>query len=162
MNFFSLWAETSSTLEKVILSLAIGFILAMFVMLIAKRNVGKVARELIKRGANSPETALTLKEMGIKPHGAATPKLRDPRSLLRRSVKAAPENEGDSPDRPLRGGEALTARYYVPEEERIAAEVRFDAKNTTWPIAVLGVIAIGIVAYLCIKYIPEILKFRLD
>ena len=160
MNVPSLWTDTGSTLEKVVLSIALGFMIAMFVILINKRGIGRIARKLIERGANTPESALTLEELGIRALGAG-PALRDPGSLLRRSVRVAPENADDSPERALKSGEVSTARFYVPEEDRIAAEVRFDARNTTLPIAIVGIIAIGIAAYLCIKYIPQLLEFRL-
>ena len=161
MNFFSLWSETGSTLEKVVISLAIGFCVAMFVMVADRRDKAKLVRELIKRGANSPDSALTLSELGVAVHGIGLVGLRNGESLLRRSVRAAPEKEGDDPGRTLKGREVTAARFYLPEEERINAEVRFSAKNTTLLIAILGIIAVGIVAYLCIRYIPKLLEFRL-
>ena len=152
----SLWAETGSTLEKVVLAIAIGFIAGSIIMLYNKRSVGKLVRAIIERGANSPATAVTLGDLGVRPRGS----LRDPASPVRRLIDVAPEKEGDPPNRRLTASEVSTARFYIPEENRVRAEIRYDAKNTTVPIVIIGIIAVGVTAYLCIRYIPVLLKFR--
>lgn len=157
MNVQSLWQDAGSTLEKVVLAIALGFIAGAIIMLYNKRAVGKLVRELIKRGASSPATALTAAELGLKPRAS----LKSPNSAIRKLVRAAPAKEGDSPDRALSSAELARTRFYLPEDDRIRAELRYDAKNTTLPIVILTVIGVGVAAYLCIRYIPQLLEFRL-
>lgn len=155
MDFTKLWTETGSTLEKVVLAIAIGAVIAGFIMLYNKRAAGKLPRELIKRGAHNESTALTLAELGLKPHSAGTTSLKNPDSGLRRYVEVVGR------DGALTGEELAKARLYVPEDRKYAAEVRYDAKGTNVATAIVAVIAIGVAAYLCIKYIPQLLNFRL-
>ena len=92
MNIPSLWQDVGSTLEKVVLAIALGFIAGAIVMLYNKRTVGRTVRELIKRGASTPETALTAAELGLKPRAS----LKDPSSALRKFVRVAPSETGDA------------------------------------------------------------------
>ena len=162
MNVAALWEDTGTTLEKVVIGIAVGFVIAALIMLFHKRVIGRFVRELIKRGATDPGNAMTLEELGLKARLAAASELKNPESALRKLVEIAP-GEGGEPagTRRLKTSELVNARFYVPEEKRIRAEVRYDAKNTTVPIVILCVIAFAAAAYLCIRYIPQLLEFRL-
>ena len=124
MNIPSLWQDAGSTLEKVVLAIALGFIVGAIFMLYNKRAVGRTVRELIKRGASTPETALTAAELGQKPRAS----LKNPSSALRKLVLAAPEKEGDDPARALTSSELGTARFYIPEELRRPEHDRSDRR----------------------------------
>ena len=161
MNISSLWTDTGSTLEKVVLAIAIGFVIASLIMLFHKRVIGRLVRELIKRGANTPETALTASELGFKPTSPAIRALKNPAGGLRTLISVVPDGSDGPSDGALKNDALSTARFYAPEEKRIRAEVRYDAKNTTIPIVIIGAIAFGIAAYLCIRYIPQLLELKL-
>ena len=60
---------TVTTLLMLVSGLCLGILLASFVIVFEKRVVGKFIRALLSRGANSPETALTLSDLGLEKSG---------------------------------------------------------------------------------------------
>jgi len=158
MDFSTLWTETFSTLEKVIIALAIGVIVAGAMLIYNRRVTGKIVRRLIAEDALTPGTAKTLAELGLR-RGAASA-LRDPDGGMRRCVRVILADGTEAEGR-LKSADLADARFYVPEEEKYAAEVRYEAKNTAWPVLIVAIIAAAVVAYLCIKYIPQLLELKL-
>lgn len=148
--FEPLWTDSSS-LYQVILSFLIGAVIACFMVLYNKRGVGGFVRTLIKKGASTPESALTLAESGYGKAFFILGSLKNPDSGLRRAVSVV-DREGK-----LSSKELTALRFYIPEEKRYHAETRYDGKHTSLPVLILAVTALSIVAYLCIKYIPELL-----
>lgn len=150
--FQPLWQDSGSSLSHVILSFLIGAVIASFMILYNKRAVGGFVRTLLKKGAASPDSALTLAECGYEKAYFLFSALKNPDSGLRRAVSVAGK-EGK-----LTSKELPELRFYIDEEDRYHAEARYDAKNTSIVIVILAVIALSVVAYLCIKYIPELLS----
>ncbi len=53
----------------------------------------------------------------------------------------------------------LTARFYIPEELRYRAEVRFDKKGSGWlPVLLTAVVAVFLAAILC-WLLPDLVRF---
>lgn len=158
MNFTTLWTDTFSTLEKVILAIAIGILIAGIMLIYNRRVTARPIRALLKAEALTPGTAKTAAELGLKP--SAFRPVRDPYGGMRRSVRVILA-DGTEADGKLTAEDLGTARYYLPDDLKYAAEVRYDAKHTAWPVMIVVVIAVLIAAYLCIKYIPQLLDLKL-
>lgn len=60
---------TVTTLLMLVSGLCLGILFASFVIVFEKRVLGKFIRALLSRGANSPETALTLSDLGLEKSG---------------------------------------------------------------------------------------------
>lgn len=172
---FELYNPTLS-LELIVWSVCIGLAFGAGATYVNRRIVGGFVRRLVKDGANTPETAKTLSEAGygrnifvrlaLKPGkplframelaNADEMVYRQPSDgraarILRRilSIEAEPKMQLD-PDR---------ARFYIPEEKRIAAELRYDAKGTTWPGLILAIILIIAMGFAVLYILPELFTF---
>lgn len=62
---FSVGAQTGVTVKNVILGIMLGAIVAACAMAYTRRVHGRFVRTLLRRGAHSPETAITLREAGL-------------------------------------------------------------------------------------------------
>lgn len=121
-------SETSFVAIKyIIIGIALGIVLASVSALYNRRVLGKFIRELIKKGATSPETALTLSELGFDKnpfvkysliHGytlkRSTSCVEQEAYLNDQGVKNAEKNEAPASDE---GGEA-TDGSAVPEKKK--------------------------------------------
>ena len=155
MNFASLWTESASTMEKVIIAMALGGIISSLVMMYHKRVIGKYVRALLATDAKDAESAIRVDAIA----GTKTPfarALRSPGNPLRRVVTVV-----DRDGARLKADELASARIYIADESRFAAEERYSAKNANWPVVAVGALLILAVAYACIRFIPEILSLKL-
>ncbi len=151
MNFELLWTEYNSSLEKVILCFLVGAVIASVMALYNKRAVGGFVRALLKRGAADKSSALTLGQLGYGRAVFLYSSLKNPDSGLRKVVSCA-EREGAIPSNELKD-----VRFYIAEDDRYRAEARYDGRHTSMAVLILAVIVVTAAAYLCIKYIPELL-----
>lgn len=72
------------------------------------------------------------------------------------SAEAAAEQPCASPARPV---DSLGTRYYVEEEKKYAAEMRFNARGSGWP-TLLFVLLISVFCIVVIfAFLPQILRF---
>lgn len=164
----------TTTLPIIIWGIYAGFVIAGILSYYNKNYLGAVVRALVKKGANSPENALTFDEAAIKG------------SLLRRRavfgdnalskyVKIANSEECRYPTKKENGFvrflrrffgreqknkyDAKKAKLYVLEEKRIQAELRYTEKGTTVLEITIGIVAAFVVAVavtVCIPYILEL------
>lgn len=151
MSLASLWVDTGSTLEKVIWALFVGIVIASFMLWYTKGYIGRVARALAKREIYSSDKAVTLSELGYDSfffRRALTYKY----SALRKVVYCTEEKERLTRD------DFKTAGFYIPEEQRNRAYFKYKGNNTTLPMVLIVIVAMFIVANLCVVYIPKILE----
>ena len=137
-----------------------------------KFYLGKIVRALLDKEVLSKETSLSLGELGIKPRRLLTAALKEG-ATLRRVIEVSNPEECES-EQQRRSPAWLTKLFpvgkkysydvekmklYIPEEKRIAAEIKYDQKKKISPvflivfIAVLTGIAIGLTFL-----IPELLQ----
>jgi hypothetical protein len=133
-------------------------------------------RALLKSGANSTENAKKLSELGFFRSAAIRYELsrgvtlrkvirctQEDAFLAEEAAKAeVAEGEGKSQNpyttkrfRP----DFLTAQYYIPEDLRIRAELRFEKKGSGWGLFVLIAVVVVIVAALLGRFLPDIFQF---
>ena len=151
MGFSSLWTATNSTLEKVIWAFFIGVVLAAIMLWYNQRVPGSAVRALNSKKANSPDTALTLAELGCDNIFIRTALKRSDSTL--RKVVYSTNNTAK-----IKKEDFSEARFYIPEEQKDRAEIKYKAKNTTIPIVLLTIVLMLILALLSLKYIPKLLE----
>lgn len=162
-----------------ILGLCIGIIIAAFASVFNKRTLGDFVRRVIEREALSPESAKTLDELDyfdrlIIRYAAA-------KSVsLKRVVKCREEEEFYASQRLKREEhekkraeeqkikrfkeleykmDVDSAHFYVPEDIKYMAEIKFDKKGATVRAAVATSIIVVIAFFVIMLALPELLEF---
>lgn len=215
---FTVGAGTEATVRNVILGLMIGMIVAACAMAYTRRVHGRFVRTLLRRGALSPDTAITLRETGLFRNpsvrrallGGAVSKLTrcveteaylaardvptDDASNAEAGADSPSDAEATAPAEPgsdteyaseeahgegdldsqngtekapaVRGlvvvdgftPDLLTARFYIPEELKYRAEVRYERRGSGIPQLILTTVACVAAAILLCRFLPSILQ----
>ena len=145
---FSLDTSSLATLRNAILALAIGIILASLYAFYQKNVSGAFVRALLRAEAFSEETAKTVEELGFAKNPFVLFEIKH-NTMLKRVIarKTAEEN----------GEEGAPAAYYVPEELKYRAELRYQTKGNG-PMALIITSALAFVmAVLLIRLLPALL-----
>lgn len=164
MDFFdALWRDLGSvfgeqvqlgtnsvtTLNIIVWSLFIGFIIAVGATLYNKLVLGRVVRTLIEKQAHTPESALPADEIG-----ANNPFIRFALrrgSSLRRVVHTTLDTDTAEAKLDVEG-----AKFYVPSESRRRAEIVYGSPETSVFSVLLAIVAFLILAMVAFLIIPNI------
>ncbi len=138
----------SSSMSVIVLGLAVGMLIAAILSLIFKSASGKVVRALIDGGACDKESAKTVAELGLSKVKFLKTVLK-PNSALFKAVACVWDGEGKL--------DYATARFYLPEEKRISAELRFAEERHPVRVGILAVVLTAAAAAFAIFVIPELL-----
>ncbi len=170
------------SMRLMILGIFIGAVVACLAMAYNKQMLGKIVRALINSEANSPESAKTLDELGLKKSYLAKNALRSSSTLGRfvkcvgaeefyakqraehEALETAPATEGEKTRKTPKYKERSymvdidNDRFYIPEELRVRADIRYDKKGSGRLATAIAIIAltIGFIAVLLIM--PWIFK----
>ena len=144
-----LGTNSVTTLNIIVWSLFIGFIIAIGVTLYNKLVLGRVVRMLIEKQAITPETALSADEIG-----ANNPFIRFAlrrTSSFRRVVRTTldTEQEQAKPD-------AEGVKFYVPSESHRRAQIVYGKPEASVFSVLLAIIAFLILAMVAFIIIPDI------
>ena len=170
-------AESSIiTLPMVVLALVIGMCLAAVAAIFNKRYLGDFARTVISAEALSPETAQTLEQLGYLKNTTIRSSLKSG-TTLQRVVKCVEEEqyyaemqkkreefEQSNTDKKVKFKEipykidVSTAHFYIPEDLKYTAELKFEKKGTDWLSFILVVVGSIALALLIIWVVPELLQ----
>jgi len=163
---FAISGTSGATLRNMILAVAAGIILASLMTLYNRRGLGGFVRRLIAEKADSPENAKTLMELGyfrstmIRRELARGTALR---MVVRSPEKEAFENrETKTPKKgiePAYKHDFMTARFYIPEDLRARAEVRFDLKGSGWLPTLITIAVTVVAASLMCWFLPDLIQF---
>lgn len=168
------------SLRLTVLGIFVGMVAGCIAMVYHKQVIGGVVRTLIAKGCTDPETALNAAELGYEKNILAKNALRGSVSL-RRVVRCVEEESfyaQQSADRQayeekLRAAGARRApafkertyltdvsvdRFYIPEELRIRAEIKFEKKGSGWVSGVLGILGLAIIFFCLLLVLPQILQ----
>ena len=148
---FTLSHETARTLSAVMVAICVGVILAALYNFYIRQVPGGVVRLLLSRGALSPERALSAEELGLLEKPFALWELLRGVSL-RRIVCAVCDGEAEQDEVP----DAKT-RFYIPEDKKYRAEVRFDRQGNGLFGLVLTCALAVVLCILLIKLTPMVL-----
>lgn len=158
--------SNASTLEIVALSVFLGATISTIMMYINKSVIGKVVRELIKQSANSAENALTLRQLRLSKNPFVRMALSG-KSSLRKLVYEAEDAVNELPDGTHYTSrqkmlDLKTARFYISEDNRIRAELRYSAKGSDFVALLISIILYIFLAYAIYAYLPLIIDFSKD
>ncbi len=135
-------AADASTATVLIWGICIAIILASLYAFYVQKVPGRVARTLLRLEAKDEDSAKTAKELGIAPRSLAMQELTRG-TALRHIVR---EVEGDEP------------RYFIPEDLRYRAQVRYDKKgNELCGLLLATLLSIGL-ALLLVNLLPLVLR----
>lgn len=157
---FSVTEQTANIINKIIPALIIGIIIAAIATVYCRRVVGQFVRTLIKKEALSPESGVTLFDTGAFRSTVVRRELC--RGALLRKVVRCREEEAFIAEK---GSDAsyqidfTRDHFYIPEELKDRAEIRFNPKGSSWLTVVLTAVLTPIVVGLICRFLPNILQF---
>ena len=174
-----------TTLRGIILALAVGIIVSALLTARMRVGLGGFVKKLIREECLTSEKAKTLYELGY----FRSPMIRrelERGSVLRMVVRCRERDDQESPDTPktdadedaktntealekpqkrtyvLQKAEKIdfaTAHFYIPEDLRYRAEIRFDEKGSSWRSAILLTVGAVVVAALLCAFLPDVVAF---
>ena len=167
-NNFELYNPFIS-IEMIVWALFAGFVIASLMAVYNKRVIGGFVKAVLEAECLSPESAKTVTELGYGTDWFIKNALRTD-TVLRRFVvridadKDSKETEEETPDskpQPKRRKHDVidyaTARFYIPEELKYRAEVRYARHGTDLVSFGICVIILAVTAFAAIFLIPDIL-----
>lgn len=155
-NIFNL-----SGINMVIWCMYVGIVLATFYSYYQKRIIGGFVSHLRKEGANTPDTAKTLEELGYSRHVAIRRELSKP-APLRKMVWEAEDEHKEGEDGVIYCSRETeldlnTGRFYIPEEKRIEAELRYEPKDNDLFAVIMSVVVFFALAVLACAFLPMLM-----
>ena len=155
--------RTAGNLRTLILGLAFGIILAAASAAYTRQSAGKLCRRLVKTGALAKESAVTLLDVDLFRSSALRRELRRG-AVLRKYVKCVEEEEyvsagREGETRPPFKMDFSRMHFYLPEELRYTAEVRYETRGSGWGTFVLSALLTVALAALTCFFLPDLLGF---
>ena len=173
-----------TTLRSIVIGLTFGIIIAALATARTRSGLGGFVKKLIKEDCLSADQAKTLFELGY----FRSPMIRREleRGTILRMVVHCRERDGaecndphetkstDNKNADQDGKKAqkrtyalqkrekidfTTAHFYIPEDLRYRAEIRFEEKGSSWRSAVLLMVAAIVVAALLCAFLPDVVAF---
>lgn len=163
------------TLQRIVLGLFAGIIVAAAIACYDKNKLGAFVRTLVKEQCLWPDKAKTLYELGFMKSSGVKASLRSPNQL----GKIVHCVEKDAYDKQVEEARAAYVaehgsdkdffmptyrinfdndHFYIPDEEHYRAEVRYEEKGSGWRAFILVVIASVIGAALVCFLLPDMLQ----
>ena len=163
------------TLQRIVLGLFAGIIVAAAIACYDKNKLGAFVRTLVKEQCLWPDKAKTLYELGFMKSSGVKASLRSPNQL----GKIVHCVEKDAYDKQVEEARAAYVaehgsdkdffmptyrinfdndHFYIPDEEHYRAEVRYEEKGSGWRAFILVVIVSVIGAALVCFLLPDMLQ----
>ena len=174
----SLGANANATAETLVFAFAVGMILAAGVSAFSKTRLGKFVRIFLREEIHSPEKAKTLMELGVFRDTTLRRELtrgvnlrrvircreeeehRQQQAERRAAYEEAHKEEPNAPaftEEPFRM-DFLTAHFYIPEELRYRADVRYTVRGSGWGPFLITAAAIVVLSAVACFFLPDILQ----
>lgn len=135
----------------IIFGIFAGVFCASLYMVYVKNFIGRFVRKLLAEGCLSEEKAQTLGTLGFA---------KD--ILVRRALKGSLLASTVSRVMPPEDGEGKTdeaqIRYYIKEEKKYVAEMRFHARGSGWPTLLFVLLISVICIFVIFAFLPQILR----
>lgn len=175
---FKLGSGSLVSLRWIIIGIVIGIVVASACSIYNKRYVGDFVRKVISEECFDASSAKTLYELGYLKHPAIRGMLKSGGTLSRwircveeddfiaatEAARQAFEEEHKNHSKPPKFKEPVferdcnTMHFYIPEDKKYAADVKFDAKGADWR-SFVAVTIISVVLCMFICYIlPDMIK----
>lgn len=164
------------TLQRVVLGIAAGIVVAAIMAWYDKRRLGAFVRRLIKEECLWPDKAKSLSELGFSRNPGVRASLRSRHKLGRivhcveketyeKEVEAARVAYAEAHDGRDEGFAMPpykinfeTDHFYIPDEEHYRADVRFDGEGSGWRALVLVILVAILAAALLCFLLPDMLQ----
>ena len=175
-------AVSLTSLRMIIVGNFIGLALACFAAVFNKRVLGDFVRKVLREEALSPETAKTLSELGYERNTCIRSSVRkgvnlrrvvrcreEEAYLLELEQKQAEyeEKRKENPKLPKFKAESFRVNadehhFYIPEEMKYMADVKFEKRGSTWLGAIVFIVVLLILAVVLFLTLPYILTVLND
>lgn len=161
---FSVSARTGALVKNLILGIAFGMIVAAILSCYVKTVHGGFIRKLLREECLSPERAKSLYQLGYF-HDPSVRKQLTRGSAFGGLVHMAKENTADTAQTEAAGEPApkapafATARFYIPEDLKYQAELRYEKKGSGIRSVLLTTVIIVIAAALICRFLPQLFGF---
>lgn len=179
MGEYEYISVSGSMIRNIIVGLLLGFFLACCMTVFDRRVLGDFVRRVLSCECFSRESAMTLAELGYLKNAIIRGALRRNVSL-RRVVKCVEEEEylenarkeyealvktceaeGKKPPKrtvPAFKVDPSVMHFYIPEELKYVADVKFEKKGANWVTLLLAFLVFFAVAALAIFLLPDLLQ----
>ena len=127
-------------ISNLIWMFVIGAAIAMIVMYYNVRFLGQLVRKLLQIDATSPESAISLDELGLKMSPAVRYSLR-PGTSFSETVLSTEDG-----------------RYYIAPDKVSMAKSKYKGKDTTIVFVLLCIVTLAVVAFAFSKIFPDLLS----
>ena len=163
------------TLQKVVLGICIGIIVAAAMACYDKNRLGAFVRTIVREQALWPDKAQTLYDLGFARNSAVKASLRSP-NKLGKIVRCVEKDAYDAQVAAAREAYVVehgndegffmpqyrldfdNDHFYIPDEEHYRAEVRFDNQGSGWRAFILVCIVAVIAAALICFLLPDMIQ----
>ena len=152
---FTFDASTAATVTTFVIAICIGILLAALYNFYQRNVPGAIVRAILREKALSEKDAKTAAQLGLEgkflflwelTHGTA----------LRRTVRFVGDTAYDA--RGKRPKQNAETRYYIPEEGKYRAEIRFEKKGNGLIALLITCALTAVLAILIIKLLPWFLS----
>lgn len=178
LDNFSLGTGSLISLKMILMGLTLGLIFASFITIYNKRYIGDFIRKLLREDCLNADGAKTLAELGYSKKFGIKQAIKTDKPLSRwvrcveedefyaeleikrQEYEKNHENDKNAPKfKELEfKRDVNTMHFYIPEEKKYAADIKFDAKGANW-ISFILVVIISTVACAFLTFIlPDIIK----
>lgn len=158
----------SAGMMALVIGITAGLFVGIIMALICKTSAGRIVASLEKNGAVDESSAKTIRELGLERMFYVKTSLK-PDSPLFKAIACVPGEMVEVKNPLVRFWHAFTksplpmkldysrARFYIPEESRIAVSLRFAEEKHPVRYAVLSVVLLTAVCLFVIFALPELL-----
>ena len=164
------------TVDLIVWSLFAGIVIASLLAVYNKRLIGGLVKTLLSEECFSPEKAKTIVELGYGTDWIIKNALRTDNALRRLVMRIDEEKEPEagadaaaeaSADKPTAKKpefrkhdniDFLTAKFYIPEELKYRAEVRYASRGTDFFTLIIGVVICAAAAFAAVIVIPDLIQ----
>lgn len=163
------------TLQKVVLGICVGIIIAAAMACYDKNKLGAFVRTIVKEQALWPDKAMTVYDLGFARNSAVKASLRSPNKLGKivhcvekeaYDAKVAEAREAYIAEHGNEEGFFMPQyrmdfdndHFYIPDEEHYRAEVRFDNEGSGWRAFILVCIVAIVSAALICFLLPDMIQ----
>ena len=163
------------TLQKVVLGICVGIIVAAAMVCYDKNRLGAFVRAIVREQALCPDRAMTLSDLGFAGNRAVRTSLRSSNKLGRivhsvekdaydaqvaaaREAYIAEHGNDEGFFMPQYRMDVNNDHFYIPDEEHYRAEVRFDNRGSGWRAFMLVCIVAVMAAALICFLLPDMIQ----
>ena len=163
------------TMQKVVLGICVGIIVASAMACYDKNRLGAFIRAIVREQALWPDKAKTLDDLGFARNRAVRTSLRSANKLGKvvrcvekdaydaqvaaaREAYVAEHGNADDFFMPQYRMDLENDHFYIPDEEHYRAEVRFDNQGSGWRAFILVCIVAVIAAALICFLLPDMIQ----